>query len=744
MLVNNVASLTGGHAQRVSSSSAPPSRIKEAVRGLIGAVLKTLFRVEIRGLDNYRRAGSRFIIVANHVSFLDAPLLAALLPDLPTFAISKRIAKLWWVRPWLRLVRTVGVDFGNPLSFKQMVHAVRQGRPCMIFPEGRLTHSGALMKVYEGPAFIADWAEADVLPVHIEGAQHSRFTNLEGKFRRRWFPKLVITIGRPRRLRLDPSATSRARRQLGTGQIADMLANVAFESRPRQRTLFEALLAARSAHGGSRPLVEDLDWTPLSYDRLVLGSLVLGRRLAGLTTSGERVGVLLPNAVGCVVTFFALQAFGRVPAMLNFTAGAAGVLGACRTAGARLVLTSRRFVDKAGLDAMLDGIRDEVDVVYLEDLRASIGTRAKLRGLLDKAVAKAVHARHRPRPSAPAVILFTSGTEGVPKGVALSHDNILSNCAQVRARVDFTPADKVFNALPMFHSFGLTAGMILPLISGVPLFLYPSPLHYRTIPEAVYWTRATILFGADTFLAGYARHAHSYDMSSIRYVFAGAERLRADTRELWAEKFGIRVLEGYGATETSPVLSLNTPMFNRRGTVGRLLPGIQWRLEPVSGVPAGGVLHVRGANIMLGYIHAVAPDVIVAPPGDWYYTGDVVDMDEQGFVTIRDRLKRFAKVAGEMVALGALEDLAAELWPQDRHAAAALPDGQRGERIMLVSSARDAGRAALAEAARDKGLSELVVPRAILTVDEVPLLPTGKIDHRAVKALAVAQVGTDA
>lgn len=738
--MKHIASSIGRGANTTAPGSARPSRVKDRLRRLIGALLRTLFRVEIRGLDNYRRAGSRFIIVSNHVSFLDAPLLAALLPDLPTFAISKRVAKLWWLRPWLRLVRTIGVDFGSPLSFKHMVHAVRQGRPCMIFPEGRLTHTGALMKIYEGPAFIADRAEAAVLPVHIEGAQHSRFTYLHGKFRRRWFPKIIITIGRPHRLRLDSNATSRRRRQLGAGRITDMLANVAFESRPRQRTLFEALLAAREVHGGSRPLIEDLDWTPISYDRLVLGSLVLGRRLAGLTKPGERVGVLLPNAVGCVVTFFALQGFGRVPAMLNFTAGAAGLLGACRTAGVRLVLTSRRFVDKAGLHATLDEIRSEVDLVYLEDLRASIGTKAKLCGLLDRARAKAVHARQRLRPSAPAVILFTSGTEGAPKGVALSHDNILSNCAQVRARVDFTPADKVFNALPMFHSFGLTAGMVLPLISGVPLFLYPSPLHYRTIPEAVYWTRATILFGADTFLAGYARRAHPFDMSSIRYVFAGAERLRGDTRELWADKFGIRILEGYGATETSPVLSLNTPMFSRRGTVGRLLPGIHSRLVPVPGVPAGGVLHVWGPNVMLGYINAAAPDVIVPPPGGWYETGDVVDMDEQGFVTIRDRLKRFAKVAGEMVALGTVEQLAAELWPQDRHAAASLPDGQRGERIVLVSSARHASRAALAEAARDKGLSELAVPRAILTVDEVPLLPTGKVDHRAVKALAAEQV----
>ncbi|TNC65810.1 AMP-binding protein [Rubellimicrobium roseum] len=702
----------------------------------MGRLLKALFRVEVHGLENYHQAGPRFIIVANHVSYLDAPLLATLLPELPTFAISKNVARRWWVRPWLRLVRTIGVDFGSPMSFKHMIHEVRQGRPCMIFPEGRLTQTGGLMKIYGGPAFVADKTLANVLPIHIEGVQHSLFSALGGVLRRRVLPKVTITVGAPRRLNLDGPGRGRDRHRRGSAQIGDMLAELSVQARPRNQTLFEAMLAARAAHGGRQARIEDLDWDPICYDRLVLGSVILGRKLAERTRLGERVGILLPNAVGCVVTFFALQAVGRVPAMLNFSAGSAGVLGACRLAGVRLVLTSRRFVEKGKLEATVAELGQAVEVVYLEDLRASVDRRAKLRGLWDAGRAHRMHALHRPLPKDPAAILFTSGTEGAPKGVALSHDNILANCAQVRARIDFTPRDKVFNALPMFHSFGLTAGMVLPVISGVPLFLYPSPLHYRTIPEALYWTRSTILFGADTFLAGYGKHAHPYDMSSLRYVFAGAERLRPDTRALWAERFGIRILEGYGATETAPVLALNTPMHHEPGSVGRLLPGIQWRVVPVPGVTAAGVLHVKGPNVMLGYVQPETPGRFLAPPDGWYDTGDVVDINPQGFVTIRDRVKRFAKVAGEMVALGAVEELAARLWPEDRHAAAALPDGQRGERVILLTTAADATRPALARAVREHGLSDLVVPRTVATVPEVPLLPTGKVDHRAVRALA--------
>src|SRR6185437_15638781 len=402
------------------------------------------------------------------------------------------------------------------------------------------------------------------------------------------------------------------------------------------------------------------------------------------------VGVLLPSAAGAVVAFCAIHAAGRVPAMLNFSTGARNMLAACELARLNTIVTSRRFVALAKLEATLASLAEGRRVVCLEDLRAAIGPFEKLAGLVASWFARPLYARRAPQPSDPAVVLFTSGSEGTPKGVVLSHENILSNCQQIAARVDFSPSDIVLNALPLFHSFGLTGGTLLPLVSGVRIFLYPSPLHYRIVPEVAYETNATILFGTDTFLTGYARAANPYDFYSVRYVFAGAERVRDETRKQWVEKFGLRILEGYGATETSPVIASNTPMHFKAGTVGRVLPGMAWRLEPVEGIDEGGRLVVAGPNVMKGYLSPTSPGAIDAPEGGWYDTGDIVAIDVEGYVKILGRAKRFAKIAGEMVSLGAVENLASSVWPEQRHAAVTLPDPRKGEQVVLVTDHADA------------------------------------------------------
>jgi acyl-[acyl-carrier-protein]-phospholipid O-acyltransferase/long-chain-fatty-acid--[acyl-carrier-protein] ligase len=321
--------------------------------------------------------------------------------------------------------------------------------------------------------------------------------------------------------------------------------------------------------------------------------------------------------------------------------------------------------------------------------------------------------------------------------VLFSHRNLLANRHQLGAVVDFNPRDIVFNALPVFHSFGLTGGLLLPLLAGVRVFLYPSPLHYRTVPELAYGVNATIVFGTDTFLSGYARVADNYDFYSVRYVFAGAERVKAETRRVWSEKFGIRILEGYGATETAPALAVNTPMHFKAGTVGRLLPGIEHRIETVEGITDGGRLFVRGPNVMLGYLRAENPGVLDPPRDGWYDTGDIVQIDAEGFVTIKGRAKRFAKVAGEMVPLGAVEELVARVWPSAMHAVVTVPDAKRGEQLVLITDQTDATRAALAAAAREAGLPEIFVPRSIAHVAKVPILGTGKIDYVSAGKMAL-------
>lgn len=708
------------------------------LKGVFASVFRALYRVRVRGLEHLPAEGAPSVVVVNHASFIDAALLAAFLPGRPVFAINTFTARLWWVRPFLRLVEAFPVDPTNPMSTKSLIRKVQEGRTLVIFPEGRLTVTGALMKIYEGPGMIADRAGVPVVPVRIDGAQFTPFSRLKGKLRLRWFPAIAITVLPPRRFEVAAAIKGRARRQRISVALYDVMSDMMFRTTPCERTLFSALLDTRRLHGGKVLAVEDIGRDPLSYDRLVTGALALGRVLCRHAKPGEALGLLLPNTSAAVATFFAAQAFGRVPAMLNFSTGPGNVLAACEAAQIRTIVTSRRFIEQARLSALADGLAARHTLVYLEDLRARMGLVDKLYGLLARPLARWVHGRAKRSPDDAAVILFTSGSEGMPKGVVLSHRNILANCAQLAARVAFSPADTVFNALPVFHSFGLTGGLLLPVLSGIRCFLYPSPLHYRIVPEMVYDTNATIMFGTDTFLAGYGRAANPYDFYSVRHVFAGAEKVKETTRRTWMEKFGLRILEGYGATETAPVIAVNTPMHFQAGTVGRVLPGIETRLETIPGIDEGARLWVRGPNVMLGYLRVERPGELEPPPERWYDTGDIVTMDDLGYVRILGRAKRFAKIAGEMVPLGKIEAEVTALWPENQHAVVALADERKGEQLVLVTDRPDATREAVLARFRAQGLAELLVPRSVLKVDRLPLLGTGKADLVAVKALAEA------
>ena len=706
---------------------------KEGLRDLGMFVFSTLFRVELRGLDNMPPLGTRMVIAPNHVSLIDGPLVHVALPIDAAFAVDTTIANAWWAKPFMALIRAHLLDPTRPLAARALVRAVAEGEPIVIFPEGRITVTGGLMKVYEGAAMIADKADAVIVPVRIDGAERSPFSYLRRtQIRKAWLPKITVTILPPQKLTVDPALKGRARRLAAGVALQDIMAEAVVLSAATEQTLFAALVeASRKRAVKGRVAVEDPLGNKLSYRKLILSAQVLGRQLSRLAEKGEAVGVLLPNSAGVVATFFALQTSGRVPAMLNFSSGAANVLAACKAAKVTTVLTSRAFIERGRLDKLVEALSAVVRLVYLEDVRAEIGKLDKLRGVL--AGRRPIAAR---APDDPAVILFTSGSEGTPKGVVLSHRNILTNAAQALARVGVGGEDKVFNVLPVFHSFGLTGGLILPLIAGVPVYMYPSPLHYRIVPELVYQTNATIMFGTDTFLAGYARSAHPYDFHSLRLVFAGAEAIKEQTRALYMERFGVRLLEGYGVTETAPVLAINTEMANRAGSVGRLSPLMEMRLEPVPGVEQGGRLFVRGPNVMLGYLTADKPGVLEPPSEGWHDTGDIVAVDEKGFIAIRGRAKRFAKVGGEMVSLSAVEALASELWPSAQSGVVALPDPRKGERLILVTTQADAARDALIREAKNKGASEMMIPAEVIVVDKLPLLATGKADYPAITDLA--------
>jgi len=702
----------------------------------LSILFRAVYRLEVHGIDNLKNAGPNPIIALNHVSFLDAALAISLLERDPVFAIDHGIAQRWWVKPFLRFSRAMPLDPSKPMATRTLINAVKAGETLVIFPEGRITVTGSLMKVYDGAGLIADKTGALVVPVRIDGLEATPFSRLaHTQVRRRWFPKVVVTILEPVRLTVDDKLVGRHRRQAAGAALYEIMSNLVFRTTSTDRTVVQALIEAATVHGPKRTAVEDPVTGTLSYKRLLIGAAVLGRKLMPHATEGKAVGVMLPNANGAALAVLGLMSAGRVPAMINFTAGASNILAACRAAEVVTIVTSRAFVEKGKLGGLVSQLQTRAEIVYLEDVRAEVTLLDKLRGMLT--ARKPLVPR---KADDPAAILFTSGSEGAPKGVVLSHRNMLANAAQAAARIDFGRTDKVFNVLPVFHSFGLTVGLILPLVSGVHVYLYPSPLHYRTVPELVYNVNATILFGTDTFLAGYARAAHAYDFRSLRYVLAGAEPVKEATRRTYAEKFGLRILEGYGVTETAPVLAINTPMFNRFGTVGRVMPGMTARLEAVPGVEDGGRLFVKGPNVMLGYLKADNPGVLEPPPEGWHDTGDIVSIDAQGFVTIKGRAKRFAKIGGEMVSLAAVETLAAGLWPDVLSAVAAVPDVRKGERLILVTQKKGATRADFQAYAKAHGAADLMVPSEVLAVDKVPVLGSGKLDYVAVAALVKEHV----
>ncbi|AEG00467.1 AMP-binding protein [Methylomonas methanica] len=701
-------------------------------------LLSLLYRVKVIGLENYRQAGDRVLIVANHTSYLDPLLLGVFLPDDITFAINTQISQRWWLRPFLRLSKVFPMDPTHPLSLKALIHHLQNDTKTVIFPEGRITVTGSMMKIYDGTGMVADKSGATILPIRIDGAQYTPLSKLKNIVRLRWFPPITIHILPPTRIDTHGEFTGKARRKHSGHILSDIMTEMMFATSHYQQTVFSALLEARNIHGGKHTVAEDLERQPISYDALITRSIILGKLVKPLTSEGENIGVLLPNSTKTLSVILGLQLTKRVPAMLNYSIGSAGMASACTTGKVKLVLTSRKFIELAHLEHDAEVLAEHVKLVYLEDLATSISAIDKLKAFVEAKTADYWYKSHAYDADDAAVVLFTSGSEGAPKGVVLSHANIIANHQQIKARIDFNPTDVILNFLPMFHSFGFTVGTLLPVLNGMTAFFYPSPLHFAVVPEMAYEVGATIMFGTNTFLAAYAKKAHPYDFFSMRYVVAGAEKLQESTRSIWLNKFGIRVLEGYGATETAPVTSVNTPMDYKAGTVGRFMPDMLYKLEPVPGIEHGGKLHVAGPNIMKGYLLPDNPGVLVPPCSlygeGWYDTGDIVDVDEDGFIHIQGRSKRFAKVSGEMVSLTAVEQLASHAWPSAQHAAVSLPDAKKGEQVILLTTQPAATPKQLADAS--PGVAAITLPKKVLVLEKIPVLPTGKTDFISATQLA--------
>ena len=705
--------------------------------------MKTMLRLLLRLLFGFRAyntaalaAPGPVMLLPNHVSWFDWLFLTACIDTQWRIVTSRRSAQTSWVHHLLMINRfTFPVDTDSPYAVKRIAEYLQAGGKLVLFPEGRLSRTGALMKLYDGTGFLLFKTRARVITCYLRGAHRLPFS--PNRNRKKWFPRVSAHFSQV----LTPPplteiSTMRARQKL-TGWLHDTMArqqfDIEFEAAPKN--VLAAIL--QTARQFPRTVVlQDFTHRKLTYRRLLAGADALAGqwRARRLGEDQARVGLLLPSSLAMPVTLLSLWAVGKTPAIFNFSSGVPTMLACARLASVKYIITSCQFLERARLDTRPMS-EAGLEFIYMEDVRAGIPAwRRGLSWLRVLAHPQGLVPRKFPES---AVVLFTSGSEGAPKGVELTHANLLANIRQLLAAYDVNDSDRLFNALPLFHSFGVI-GTLAPLVRGFYVFLYPSPLHYRVVPTLVYDLDCTVFVATNTFLNGYARKANPFDFRSLRLLVCGAEKLQETTAQLWARRFGARVLEAYGATECSPCITVNTPINPRFGSAGRFLPAVEYRFEPVPGVPEGGRLWVRGPNVMRGYLNAEANEKFLAGRG-WYDTGDVARVDEDGFLFILGRLKRFAKVSGEMVSLAAVEEALEGAFPQYglrcQIAVLARPDADRGETLLAVCNEPKLQLDEIRAAIKARGLSNLYLPREIRCVRDIPKLGTGKVDHRELQRI---------
>ncbi|WP_216827782.1 AMP-binding protein [Alkalihalobacterium elongatum] len=617
----------------------------------------------------------------------------------------------------------------TPEVLKKAISIIESEEPVLVFPEIRISRTGNIMKIYEEIAFIANRTEATIYPVIIQTNEVKNalinFTSLNPFSDK----DASIHIGEPFQLSIQKTAGVNEK-QLAASFIYQKMTDLYAKSMFKYNVnLFNELLEASKTHDPNKIMIKD-PTNALTYKKFLLGVQVLSSKLETILDE-ERVGVFLPSSIGQAVCLFSLFKIGITPAVLNFTMGHSTLIDCCETANVKTILTSKVFIEKAELGELIEVFNKyKLKVIFLEDVKESLNSKDKIVGLKNHASSqKSVYAKNE-------VILFTSGSENKPKGVILTHDNIYANIHQALSVIDLHTGDRMLNPLPMFHSFGLTIGTFLPLLSGIPVVIHPSPIQYKVIPELIYNEDITITLSTPTFLNGYGKNAHPFDFHTVRYVIAGAESVKEEIKELFQQKFGIRILEGYGATEASPLLSVNTPMHTKEQSVGKMIPGVQYKLKKVEGIEKGGSLLVKGPNLMKGYlIHEKG----FVPLNDWYDTGDVVEIDDYGYITIKSRLKRFAKIGGEMVSLNLVEDIVAQCFDDIGFAAVSIPDKRKGEKIVLFTNQEEFNMRELKRYVKANKHSALLIPAEVKQIEEIPLLGSGKTDYVKLEQLAKSE-----
>ncbi|MDR0616724.1 MAG: AMP-binding protein [Synergistaceae bacterium] len=697
---------------------------------------RLIYKIDVRAphLESALSKGGRVIVAPHYASFIDPVLFGMFIPGRPVVAVSPSFARQKWFGLVKGCFEHAVIDQNDAASLKRIDDLWKRTSLVVLFPEPEPTTNGLLMKLSEVAVAAIEKSGASVMAARALNTQFTPFSRMGGRLIERVCPKVTLFLGEPRKISDEVASSGKAGRRetmlLLEGMIADVLAESIWDKKP----LFDTMLEQRALWGRKRIMAMEPDGSRIDWDGFITRIFLFQRIVEKISAKGEIVGIMLPNSLATLAAMIGCQHAGRTPAMLNYSMGARSLIAACGVVKVRTMITSRRFVDEGKFAPLVDALSGAgIAHEYLEDRAAEIGALGKI-GCLLSALFASPDADAAKAAERTAVVLFTSGSEGTPKAVSLSHLNIQANTAQVRTRLDFYSSDVMLDIMPMFHSFGLCTGTLMPLSTGMPIAFYPTPLHYKKIPLYAYETKSTVILGTNAFLAGYAKNAAPLDFFEMRYVICGGDKLKGSTAKIWAEKFGKRVLEGYGVTEASPVVGVNSPGHVKFGSIGRPLPCVKPGLIPVEGVAGGGRLVIKGPNVMMGYIQEDGS--IVPPPDEGYDTGDIVSIDSDGFITIEGRARRFAKIGGEMVSLAQIEAAVQEAWPDEAHAVVSVPDENRGEVIVLLTERASPDKEELRARLSGMGLPELVIPKKIIYAQSIPRIGVGKIDYQSAAKLA--------
>lgn len=712
-------------------------------------VTRLAYRIRVLGAEHVPVEGPA-LLVCNHVSYLDALLLGATQQRRIRFLMAAEVFhSLRFAQPLLRLLGVIPIPTaGSP---KKMVEALQQARKAMddgymvcIFAEGMLTRTGTLREFRRGFEHITKGTGYPIIPVYLGGAWGSIASYYHGQLVRHWpgllrYP-VTILFGKP----LASTATAPEVKEA----VLELSCEYFNDRKPRRRPLGEEFVRAARKRWLA-PAMSDTLGQQLTYGKALVASLALARVLKRQYREAAPIGIVLPSSVGAVLANMAVLFAGRTPVHLNFTASGPAFVSALAQAGIRVILTARAFRERIPV------VPEGVEVLCLEDVAKELAPSDKRTALLQ---ALFVPARRLARPQGftaddTATILFSSGSTGTPKGILLSHHNILSNIESLRMVFGQSPRDHLCAALPFFHSLGYTATLWYPLLSGLPVRYHPNPLDAGKIAQIVREYKSTMLFATPTFLSLYLRKAVAEDFRTLKYVVVGAEKMKPGLATEFEAKFGVRPLEGYGATELSPVATLSIPNVTaggvtqagwKEGSVGLPLPGIAVRLvHPETGAPVpqgeAGLLWIKGPNVMTGYLNQPEKTAEVLRDG-WYNTGDMARVDAEGFIIITDRLSRFSKIGGEMIPHIAAEDELHRGLGQSLPvlAVTAVPDEKRGERLVVLVTPEAGPVPRLQEILEKSELPNLWKPGpdSYYEISALPLLGSGKLDLSALKKLA--------